>query len=153
MSSLCALALMTAVCCGLWSVISAAVGLVTWIGFAGCTTYFACDCKGIMGVKRTIACNLLGVLCAMFAIWLGNWIPILNSLGFCSALISFIMCMLSKYKLFSYCPGIFVGCFSTFAANGNLKEIIPALLVGAFLGLACDYSGKWFYRIISKNQE
>lgn len=52
MSVLCSLSIMTAICCGLWLMISVSTGLVAWIGFASCTTYFACDCKGIAGVKN-----------------------------------------------------------------------------------------------------
>ena len=73
-----------------------------------------------------------------------------NNLGLASALISFIMCMISKYQIFSYCPGIFVGCFTTFAAGSSLKMILPFLIIGVFLGLSCDYSGRWFYERTSK---
>lgn len=52
MSVLCSLSIMTAICCGLWLMISVSTGLVAWIGFASCITYFACDCKGIAGVKK-----------------------------------------------------------------------------------------------------
>lgn len=81
----------------------------------------------------------------MLAIMLGKCFPIFNNLGIVSALISFIMCMISKYQIFSYCPGIFVGCFTTFAAGGSLKMILPSLIIGAFLGVSCEYSGKWLF--------
>lgn len=41
MSSLCALSIVTAVLCGIWSYLAGIVGLIGWAGFAGCTTYFA----------------------------------------------------------------------------------------------------------------
>ena len=153
MSYMCAISLMTAICCAFWAVISVAVGLSSWIGFAGCTTYFAIlttGCKGLPCVKKSIFCNLLGVACAMLAIYLGSFIPILDKFGLTTALISFIMLMLSQHKLFNYSPGIFIGCFSTFAANADLKAIIPALIVGVFLGFICDITGNWFYFKISK---
>lgn len=81
MSYMCALALMSALCCGFWAIISAAVGLPSWIGFAGCTTYFAAlseDCKGISCIKKSIFCNLLGAACAILAIYLGTWFPVLD---------------------------------------------------------------------------
>lgn len=152
MSSFTALAIMTAVCCGLWSLIADTLGLVAWIGFAGCTTYFACNNKGIVGIKRTIACNLAGVLCAMVTIVIGSMVPSLNNWGICSALITFVMCMLSKVKALDYCPGIFIGCFTTFAVNGNLKIVVPSIVIGGILGLTCEYTGKLFYNLI-KNIE
>ena len=153
MSYMCAISLMTALCCGSWAVISVAVGLSTWIGFAGCTTYFAIlatGCKGFSCVKKSIFCNIFGIGCALLAIYLGTWIPFLDKFGLTTALISFIMLMGSQYKIINYSPGIFIGCFSTFAANADLKAIIPALIVGVFLGFICDITGNWFYSKISK---
>ena len=153
MSYMCALALMSALCCGFWAIISAAVGLPSWIGFAGCTTYFAAlseDCKGISCIKKSIFCNLLGAACAILVIYLGTWFPVLDQFGLTTALVSFTILMLSQYKMFSYSPGTFIGCFTTFAANADLKAIIPALLIGAFLGFACDKTGNWFYSKVSK---
>ena len=39
MSSLCALSIVTAVLCGIWSYLAGIAGLIGWAGFAGCTTY------------------------------------------------------------------------------------------------------------------
>ena len=52
MSSLCALSIVTAVLCGIWSYLAGIAGLIGWAGFAGCTTYFACGKHGMSGVKR-----------------------------------------------------------------------------------------------------
>ena len=52
MSSLCALSIVTAVLCGIWSYLAGIAGLIGWAGFAGCTTYFACGKHGMSGVKK-----------------------------------------------------------------------------------------------------
>lgn len=153
MSSLCALGVSTAILCGLWSCVSGFVGLLGWAGFAGCTTYFACGEKGFSGIKKTICCNLAGVLCGITIIYLGDWIPALNISGVWCALITFVMCIISKYKIVNYCPGIFMGCFTTFAANGEWKLLIPSLLIGAVLGFACDMFGGYLYKIFGKKDE
>lgn len=153
MSFIFSISLMSALCCGSWAIISAATGLSSWIGFAGCTTYFAAlskDCQGFSCIKKSIFCNLLGVACAIMAINLGSWIPALDKFGLTTALVSFVILMLSKTKMFSYSPGTFIGCFTTFAANADLKAVIPALLVGAFLGFACDKTGGWFHSKVFK---
>ena len=102
MSDMCALGLMSALCCGSWAIISATVGLSSWIGFAGCTTYFAAlseDCKGISCIKKSIFCNLLGVACAIMAIYLGTWFPVLDKFGLTTALVSFTILILSQYNV------------------------------------------------------
>ena len=63
MSSLCALSIVTAALCGIWSYLAGIAGLIGWAGFAGCTTYFACGKHGMSGVKKTMITNLTGVLC------------------------------------------------------------------------------------------
>lgn len=147
MSSLCALSITTAVLCGLWSYLSTIVGLISWAGFAGCTTYFASGKHGITGLKKAIFPNLIGVVCGMTIIILSNLVPIFGELGIWCAIITFVMCIIAKFELFDFCPGTFVGCFSTFAAGGDWKILIPSLLIGAFLGFACDYSGVWLHKV------
>lgn len=151
MSSLYALGISTAIWCGLWSCLSGFVGLLGWAGFAGCTTYFACGEKEFAGIKKTVFCNLAGVMCGLTIICLGNCVPIFATSGVWCALITFVMCILAKYKIFNYCPGIFIGCFTTFAANGEWKVLVPSLIIGSVLGYACDTSGKWLYEIVRKN--
>ncbi len=81
MSSLCALSIVTAVLCGIWSYLAGIVGLIGWAGFAGCTTYFACGKHGMSGVKKTVVTNLAGVLCGMTIITLSKFSPVFGNLG------------------------------------------------------------------------
>lgn len=150
MSSLMALSLVTAVLCGLWAAVAPLVGLVSWAGFAGCTTYFACGKHGVVGLKKTIFPNLAGVLCAMAVIWLSGLVPALGDWGVWCGILTFVMCIIAKYELFDFCPGTFLGCFSTFAAGGDWAVLVPSLLVGALLGMACDLGGDWLYRKCTK---
>lgn len=42
----------------------------------------------------------------------------------------------------AYVPGIFVGCYSTFAINADWKFLGASLIAGAVLGLLCDKGGE-----------
>lgn len=140
------LSVVTAVLCGVWSALSVPMNLLGWAGFAGCTSYFACGESGVAGIKKSMIPNIVGVLCGMMVIGLSSMIPLFDKMGIWSAIITFLMCMLSKYKWFSFCPGTFVGCFTTFAAQGNYKVLIPSLVLGVLLGAACDCSTKVIYQ-------
>lgn len=150
MSPLLALSISTAVFCGIWAALAPLAGLIGWAGFAGCTTYFSCGKHGITGLKKTIFPNLAGVLCGMSIIALTNLVPALGDWGVWCGIITFVMCIIARFDLFNFCPGTFMGCFSTFAANGDWKMLIPSLLIGAFLGLACDYGGVYLRKKINK---
>ena len=47
---------------GLWTMLCEQTGMVSWIGFAGCTTYFACGKKGRQGIKTAVIVNGSGVV-------------------------------------------------------------------------------------------
>ena len=152
MSSLCALSISTAIFCGIWSYLAGIIGLIGWAGFAGCTTYFASGKHGVTGLKKTMIPNLTGVLCGMVIIILSNAVPALGETGIWCAIITFVMCMISRFEWFDFCPGIFMGCFTTFAANGEWKVLIVSLVIGAFLGLLCDLGGAWLYKIAEQTK-
>ena len=141
MNSLVAISLSCAVFCGAWTVLADKLGLVSWAGFAGCTTYFASGKHGFLGLKKTIIPNMTGVLCGMLIIILSDLVPALGEIGVWCGIASFVMCIITKYELVDFCPGTFVGCFTTFAIGGNWKQLVVALICGAFLGFVCDLGG------------
>lgn len=57
MKSITCLGISTAVCCAVWSFLSPELGLLSWAGFAGCTSYFACPDHGWKGVKSAFFCT------------------------------------------------------------------------------------------------
>ncbi|NMB10030.1 MAG: DUF1097 domain-containing protein [Tissierellia bacterium] len=152
MTELLALSIVTGILCGIWSQLAPMLGLITWAGFAGCTTYFASGKHGKDGFLSTIRQNLFGVLCGMTIIFLSNKLPISLAPLIYSGFITFIMCIAKKIKGLEFIPGTFVGCFSTFASNGDWKVLVPTLLIGASLGVACDLGGKLFYKLATKNK-
>ena len=141
------LSISTAIFCGIWAFLAPLIGLIGWAGFAGCTTYFSTGCHGWQGLRRTLIPNIAGVLCGLAIIGLNTLTPALENLGIWCGVITFVMCIISYFKLFDFCPGIFMGCFCTFAAGADRKLLIPSLIVGAFLGLACDKGGVLLHKL------
>lgn len=159
-----ALGLGTGIFCGIWGLISSlpSLGLVTWIGFAGCTAYFACGKHGLEGVKTAIFSTMSGMISALFAMFVSGFIP--GSIVFAAlmtGIISATMCWQAKAKQLWFIPGAFIGCFSTFGAasmglnvlGGNLPKVIISFLCGAILALCCDTSGQWFFKKFGKEEE
>lgn len=152
MTQLMALSIVTGVLCGVWSQFSPVVGLITWAGFAGCTTYFASGKHGSDGFLVTVRQNMFGVLCGMIIIILSTKFPFSFDQVLYSGFLTFVMCIVGKYKSLSFIPGTFVGCFSTFASNGDWKILIPSLIAGAVLGVLCDRGGDVFYDLMSSKK-
>lgn len=150
MGKLMALSISTAVFCGIWTQVSTPLGLVAWMGFASCTTYFASGKHGLEGMFVTMRQNLFGILCGLTIIFLGNAFHFSGDIGIYSGIVTFIMCIAGKLKFFAFIPGTFVGCYSTFASNGQYKALVFSLLIGAVLGVCCDKGGDWLYQITGK---
>lgn len=149
MTELMALSIVTGLLCGLWSQFAPMIGLITWAGFAGCTTYFASDKHGMEGFIVTVRQNLFGVLCGMAIILLSTKLPFTYDQVLYAGFITFIMCIAGRHKSLSFIPGTFMGCFATFASDGQWQILIPTLVVGALLGVACDLGGKKFYDLVN----
>ncbi|WP_062352626.1 DUF1097 domain-containing protein [Bacillus kwashiorkori] len=142
--------------CGLWAFIAPTVGLMTWAGFAGCTTFFAIGTGGKNGLVKAALCNITGVGCGLLILWLSSVIAIPQSAAIFSGIVTSLMCLLGKMKLINYVPGIFVGCFSTFAAGGQWIILLISLLCGALLGFLCSQLAKqfstWYEKSITKRE-
>ncbi|MDO6707043.1 DUF1097 domain-containing protein [Photobacterium sp. 1_MG-2023] len=143
MSVLIAIAITTGILSGLWGWIAVSLGLLSWAGFLGCTTYFASPQDGLKGVGLSLATNLSGVAWAMMIIHGSEWIGI-EVFGYVmTALVSFLMCVQAKRQWLSFIPGTFIGCCATFAANGHWQLVIPSLILGVCFGYAMKTSGLW----------
>lgn len=139
-----------AIYAGLWTLFCEKTELASWIGFAGCTTYFACGKKKLQGIGSALAVNVSGVCWAMLSIGLGNvWGWPGESAVLC-AFISFMIIIQAKIKILSFIPGAYIGCFTTFAAQGDWKMILPLLFLGAVMGCVTDLTGEGLQKIFSR---
>jgi len=143
MSTLFSIALTTGILSGIWGWVSISMGLLTWAGFLGCTSYFASPNDSIKGLLVSMFTNLTGVFWAMVIIKASQYASI-EVLGFvATGLVSFMMCIQAKKEWLSYIPGTFIGCCATFAANGAWLIVIASLLLGGCFGYAMKSTGLW----------
>ncbi len=141
MSTLLAIALTTGLLSGIWGWVSISLGLFTWAGFLGCTSYFASPNDSLKGLGVSMLTNVTGVLWAMVIIS-GSQYASIDILGYMlTGVVSFAMCIQAKKQWLSYIPGTFIGCCATFAANGEWQIVIPSLLVGGGFGYAMKSTG------------
>ena len=118
----------------IWCGVADAFELVTWIGFLGCSTFFAQPKAGFHGVMLAWCTNLSGVFWA--------WLIITGSGFFVSPVYGYIftgiatsiMCLQASFQRLSFIPGAFIGCCITFAMAADLANILPPLIIGALLG-------------------
>ena len=117
-----------------WAGFADVFQLVTWIGFLGCSTFFAQTESGAKGMLMAMTTNLSGVF------W--GWLIISASSFFVSPLFGYAftgiataaMCLQASYQKLAFIPGAFIGCCITFAMGGDIAAILPPLLLGAMLG-------------------
>lgn len=118
----------------IWCGVADAFHLVTWIGFLGCSTFFAQPKAGFQGVMMAWCTNLSGVFWA--------WLIISGSSFFVSPVFGYIftgiatsaMCLQASYQKLSFIPGAFIGCCITFAMAGDIANILPPLIIDGLLG-------------------
>lgn len=143
--TLIAIALVTGVLCGIWAGAAPAFNLSVWAGFAGCTTYFACGKQGWAGLRMALLTNLLGILGGYIMFMgsgvIGQIMPNAVAVGAIVGVIVVLMVFCSAVDPISFVPGIFIGCFSFFAIDGNWQLLLPSIIGGAFLGAACERGG------------
>ncbi|PSW73345.1 DUF1097 domain-containing protein [Photobacterium sp. GB-50] len=152
MSVLIVIALTTGILSGIWGWVAVSLGLLSWGGFLGCTTYFALQRDGIKGVGLSIATNLSGVFWAMVIIKLSSLVHF-EIIGYVvTALVAFMMCAQAKKSWLSFIPGTFIGSCATFAANGNWQLVIPSLVVGVVFGYLMKSSGLWLHAKLAEKK-
>lgn len=143
------IAISVGICSGVWALISNSIGLVTWIGFIGCTSYYASG-GTFKGFKKSIYANISGVIWAMAIILGSSYFSSLHWSYLLTGFFSFVMCIQAKFKRLEFIPGAFCGCCCTFALAGNWKVVIPALLCGAILGYGSDIGGAYLHGVVHK---
>ncbi|HEY8804652.1 MAG TPA: DUF1097 domain-containing protein [Clostridium sp.] len=138
---------------GVWFILSTKLGVMTWVGFMGCTSYYAAGNRFVKGWKKSVICNMSGILWAMLAIQVSNILPIPEPVAVMTTIISFFIIAQAKISFLAFIPGTFLGCASTFGMNGNWKATIIALLMGSVLGIASDAGGVLIKKLTEKKSE
>ncbi len=136
------LALSTGVLSGVWAWLAEQLVLMSWIGFLGCTTYFAIPSKGLAGLCRGMAANISG------ASWAAIAIALTTSTGFSYAAvitgaISFMMCAQSRLRALCFVPGSFIGACALFGSQSEWLSVVLTLCLGGIFGFLMQSSGTW----------
>ncbi|KXZ39151.1 Protein of unknown function [Alkalithermobacter thermoalcaliphilus JW-YL-7 = DSM 7308] len=146
-------AILTGIVCTIWGTASTLSGIFTWVGFAGCTSYFVVGEKDpLKNAFKSYISNLSGIFWATTSIYISNLIGI-PALGIIitTGLVTVCVIYQSKFEILSSVPACFIGCFITFALNGDYKMAAIGLLCGAILGYFCDQASKLAAKIKNKN--
>ncbi|MCL1084479.1 DUF1097 domain-containing protein [Shewanella psychromarinicola] len=137
----------------IWAGLADVFHLVTWVGFLGCSTFFAQTESGAKGMMMAMMTNLSGVF------W--GWLIIAGSGVLGSPIISYaltgivtaMMCLQASNKNFAFIPGTFIGCCITFALNADIAAIIPPLVIGAALGYSMSLLTDLLITLTAKTAE
>ncbi|MEQ5393803.1 DUF1097 domain-containing protein [Proteus sp. fly-1013] len=137
-------ALTTGILSAIWAFVANQFDLLSWAGFLGCTAYFAYPKEGIKGLAVTMATIMSGVIWALAIIYGSQVFSDMSIFGYAvTGVIAFVMCIQAKSALLAYIPGTFIGACTIFAAQGDLSQTIPSLIVGVLFGYSMKMSGLW----------
>lgn len=106
MSPLIAIAITTGILSAVWGGLAAALGLITWVGFLGCTSYFASS-GGYKALLQTLLCNATGMLWALLLIHGESWWGAGMAGYLMTGVVATLMCVQAKQQWLSYIPGTF----------------------------------------------
>ncbi len=144
MNILISLALTTGILSGLWGWVAVSLGLINWVGFLGCTAYFACPQGGLKGLFISLCTLCSGVLWAQVIIHGSALAPHMEILSYVmTGVVAFLMCLQARHLLLSFVPGTFMGACATFGSAGDWRVVLPSLLLGLVFGYAMKNSGLW----------
>lgn len=137
----------------LWAYLSGVFGLLTWVGFLGCTSYFAIGEYGFKGFKKSLIANFSGVLWAFVILMGSKYISLGNVGAILTGIFSFVMCYQARSKYLAFIPGTFIGACSTFGSNGAYIMVLISLVLGALVGYTSDIGGKILYNKFGKKEQ
>lgn len=136
------LAFSTGILSAVWVCLAEQLLLMSWIGFLGCTTYFAIPIKGLTGLCRGIAANISGVSWAAVAVALSTSAS-LSYTAVLTGIISFVMCAQSRLRTLFFVPGSFIGACALFGSQENWLPVASALALGGLFGFLMQRCGTW----------
>ena len=134
-----------AIYAGIWMLACDKFGLISFAGFAGCTSYFASGKKKFDGIKTAAFANVSGVFWAMMSILAGTYFAFPYSGAVYCAIISYLIIKQAEFKVFQFIPGAYMGCFITFACDGAWANVIISMLIGILIAYITELTGSWFY--------
>ncbi len=141
--------------CLIWSLVATLTNFPTWMGFVGCTAYYAAG-AGKTGALKALFSNYTGIIWGMlvFTLYGAGFMqhPVISLVAgaLSVGIIAWGMTYQGKFDLLSNVPNTFMGCFSLFACNGEWKMLMLGVLCGLVLGFVCDMCASFFQRSFGK---
>lgn len=148
-----AAAVATGILCGIWAGVAPLMGLSIWAGFAGCTAFFASGRPGLSGLWITLATTLVGILTALAMLEVGDLIGPPAGTGIAVGAVVTLIVLMGAVKWLAFVPGIFVGCYSTFAIAADWRLLGLSLIAGAVLGVLCQWGGNLLAPLFGTTEE
>ncbi len=133
-----------AIYAGIWMIVCEKFGLISFAGFAGCTSYFASGEKNFFGIKTAAFANISGIFWAMMSILAGTYFGFPYSGAVYCAIISYFIIKQAEFKCFKFIPGAYIGCFITFACDGAWINVLISMLIGIMMAYFTELTGNWF---------
>ncbi len=151
MSPLIAIAITTGILSAVWGWVAVTLGLISWVGFLGCTSYFASS-GGYKALLQTLLCNASGMLWALLLIHGDAW----WGAGVAGYLMTGVVAT----------PDVRAGQAAVarlhsrhlrrllrhLRCGGEWRLILPSLIIGALFGYLMKASGLWLSRKTQKTQ-
>lgn len=149
MQSLIAIALVTGILSGVWASLSLTLGMITFAGFLGWSTFFAAG-GGNKGLKTALITNFSGIIWGYIMMQLSNWfaIPLGETIGLGVAVIigASGMCLQAYWKELSFIPGAFIGSSTFFATEFHFSGSLAAIILGILFG----YVSEWGVSLLTR---
>ncbi|WMT39589.1 DUF1097 domain-containing protein [Paenibacillus sp. D2_2] len=146
MSSWIIIGIVTGILSGIWAMLSLNIGLVTFAGFLGWSSFFAAG-GGTKGLKSALITNFTGVIWGFLMVQMSNFFAVFLGetigLGLSVAIGACGMSMQSRFKWLGFIPGAFIGANTYFATGLNFGGSVAAMIVGGLFGYVNEKSVNW----------
>ena len=109
--------------------------IIPWVGFAGWTSYYIVNTN----IKQSLISNIIGVLIGCAIIFLGQFNQGILYNSLVTGLLTGFIIYLMKFKYTNNSAVTFIGGFSAFALNADIKALIISFILGNILGLVTDF--------------
>lgn len=133
---------------GLWTQVSVALGLVTWVAFVAWACYFAAG-GGFAGFRKGLAANLSGVVWGWLASLAAARLTFPGALAVVVTVLAFVLCVQAAADALSFIPGAFVGTAVFFGTLYAFWPTVLALVLGAGLGWLSGLLGERIQKAVA----
>ena len=150
MSPLIAIAITTGILSAVWGWVAVTLGLISWGGVLGCTSYFASS-GGYKALLQTLLCNASGMLWALLLIHGDAWWGAGVAGYLMTGVVAPLMCVQARQQWLSYIPGTFAGCCAPFGAAGEWRLLRT---IEGNVTLAASMAGRNrtdFYKLLNRH--